>query len=102
MKIVLHKLHEIGHEVHRSIPNAFSHDVTSVADEKVCWRGAFEISGTIAHHYYFQLIVGLQLTRAEISNLNDSLALAPTATRRLIDVKSTVISVEIKQELIRK
>lgn len=102
MKIVLHKLHEIGHEVQRSVANAFSHDVASVADEKVCWRGAFKICGSITNHYYFQLTVGLQLTRAEIPNLNDSLALAPTSTCRLIDIKSTVISVEIKQQLVRK
>jgi hypothetical protein len=95
----LHKLHEICDKQLGSLSNVLADDISSVADEVVGWWRTFEICGSVTNHDDFQT-VDLQLTRVEISNLSDCLALSPAATRWLIDVEATVIAVEVEQQLV--
>lgn len=96
----LHKLLEVCDEELRSLANAFAHDVSTVTNEVVGRWCAFQVRGSIADHHNFQLIVSLQLTRVEVPNLRDRLSFSTASARRLINVESSIITVEVEQQLV--
>jgi len=93
-------LHKVSDEVLSSVANAFTNNVTAISNEIVSRRCAFKVSRPIADHNNLQLIVTLQLTRVEIPNLSDRLALSTASAGRLVHVKGAIITIEVKQKFV--
>lgn len=86
----------------RSIADTFTHNVSSVSDKVVCRRRTFEIRRAIANHNDRQLIISLQLAWIETSDLRDRFAFSTRSARWLINIKTAVVAVEVKQQLVRE
>lgn len=91
---------EISNEIFWSLTHGFAYNISTIAYEIIGRRARFQICCPIADHDNCQFIVRYQLTAIEISYLRYRFSFSAAAWRRLIYIKSTVISIEVKQELI--
>lgn len=93
-------MRKVCDEILRFFLNTRTNDVASVANKAVGGRRAFKIGCSISNHDNFQLSFGLQLTRVVISDLRDRFTFSTAAACRLIHIKTDVVSIEIKKQLV--